>query len=283
MGATGAGKSRLAIDLAIHFDGQIINSDKIQVYKGLDIITNKVTNERRGVPHHLLGIIDPDEDFTAEDFVYHASLATDDIIKRSQLPIIAGGSNSFIQALVYDAEFRSKYECCFLWVDVSMPVLHSFVGKRVDQMVEGGLVAEAREFFEPGGDYSHGIRLAIGVPELDEFFKHERIVDGETRAKLLKEAIDEIKENTCMLCCRQFKKILKMAEQLQWRIHRLDATEAFMKCGPGDAAEAWKRSVVGPSTRIVSNFVGRGDKIDPKSALSVPPRLNQMPFHLPMP
>ncbi|KAH0756745.1 hypothetical protein KY290_020238 [Solanum tuberosum] len=56
MGATGTGKSRLSIDLAIHFQGEIINSDKMQVYKGLDIITNKITDiEKQGIPHHLLG------------------------------------------------------------------------------------------------------------------------------------------------------------------------------------------------------------------------------------
>ncbi|KAK6146198.1 hypothetical protein DH2020_020067 [Rehmannia glutinosa] len=267
MGATGTGKSRLAIDLATRFNAEIINSDKIQVYKGLDIITNKVTDEvRRGVTHHLLGIIDPDEDFTAEDFIYHAMLATNDIIRRSRLPIIAGGSNSFIKALVDDVEFRSKYECCFLWVDVSMPVLHSFVAKRVNQMVNSGLVAEAREFFEPSGDYSRGIRRAIGVPEMDEFFRKEHFVEGETRANLLKAAIDEIKENTCKLCCRQLEKILMIAEQLKWRINRLNATEAFLIRQGRDAAEAWEMSVVGPSTKILSNFLGGGRKKKVKSS-----------------
>ncbi|KAK6146103.1 hypothetical protein DH2020_019972 [Rehmannia glutinosa] len=274
MGATGTGKSRLAIDLAIRFDAEIINCDKIQVYKGLDIITNKVTDEERhGVPHHLLGVIDPDEDFTAEDFVYHASLAVDDIIKRCHLPIIAGGSNSFIQALVDDTKFRSKYEFCFLWVDVSMPILHSFVAKRVEQMVDAGLVAEAREFFEPSGDYSRGIRRAIGVPEMDEFFRQESFVEDETRAKLLKTAINKVKENTCKLSCRQLEKILIMAEQLKWPIHRLDATEAFMR-QDGDAMDPWKRLVAGPSTRILSNFVGGNNQTDSKSALSVAPQFS---------
>ena len=60
LGATGTGKSRLAIDLATRFGAEVINSDKIQVYKGLDIVTNKVSNEEcHGVPHHSLGIIDP--------------------------------------------------------------------------------------------------------------------------------------------------------------------------------------------------------------------------------
>ncbi|KAL2230809.1 UNVERIFIED_CONTAM: Adenylate isopentenyltransferase 3, chloroplastic [Sesamum indicum] len=93
LGATGIGKSRLALDLATHFEAEVINSDKIEVYKGLDIVTNKVSNEECcGAPHHLLGIIDPE----VHDFVHHALLAADAIVQKNRLPIIAGGSNSFI-------------------------------------------------------------------------------------------------------------------------------------------------------------------------------------------
>ncbi|KAL0348796.1 UNVERIFIED_CONTAM: Adenylate isopentenyltransferase 5, chloroplastic [Sesamum angustifolium] len=270
MGATGTGKSRLSIDLATRFDAEVINSDKMQVYKGLNIATNKVTEEEcGGVPHHLLGIIDPDADFWAHDFVYHASLAADAITNRGRLPIIAGGSNSCIKALVNDdIEFRSRYECCFLWVDVSMPVLHSFVSKRVDQMVGAGLVEESREFFKPDGDYTRGIRRAIGVPEMDEFFRHQRVVDEATRARLLQAAIDQIKANNCKLACRQLQNILRLVEQLEWRMHRLDATEAFLKRGE-DANEAWERLVAGPSTRIVGRFLCE-EHIDFVSAITGP-------------
>lgn len=112
MGATGTGKSRLSIDLATSFPAEIINADKIQVYEGLDIVTNKITEEECiGVPHHLLGIVDPEADFTAENFISMASLAMKSIHGRGKLPIIAGGSNSFIEALVDDEkyDFRSRY------------------------------------------------------------------------------------------------------------------------------------------------------------------------------
>ncbi|XP_011102018.1 adenylate isopentenyltransferase 5, chloroplastic-like [Sesamum indicum] len=104
--------------------------------KGLYIVTNKVSNEEcRDVPHHLLGIIDPEVDFTVHDFVHHALLAADAIVQKNQFPIIAGGSSSFVQALVNDnTEFSSKYECCFLWMDVAIPVLHSYMSKKVDQI-----------------------------------------------------------------------------------------------------------------------------------------------------
>ncbi|KAF8044949.1 hypothetical protein N665_5951s0001, partial [Sinapis alba] len=177
MGATGTGKSRLAIDLATRFPAEIVNSDKIQVYKGLDIVTNKVTPEETlGVPHHLLGTVkNTYDDFTVEDFQREAIRAVKSIVERDRVPIIAGGSNSYVEALVNNCvDFRLRYNCCFLWVDVDKPVLHSFVSERVDKMIEMGLVDEVRRIFDPlSSDYSTGIRRAIGVPELDEFLRAE--------------------------------------------------------------------------------------------------------------
>ncbi|KAL2235713.1 adenylate isopentenyltransferase 5, chloroplastic-like [Sesamum indicum] len=101
LGATGTGKLRLAIDLATRFGEEVINSDKIQVYKGLYIVTNRVSNEEcRGVPQHLLAIVDPEVDFTVHDFVHHALLAADTIVQKNRLSIIVRGSNSFIQAKI---------------------------------------------------------------------------------------------------------------------------------------------------------------------------------------
>ncbi|KAF5465622.1 hypothetical protein F2P56_015607 [Juglans regia] len=257
MGATGTGKSRLAIDLATRFPAEIINSDKMQVYKGLDIVTNKVTEEEcRGVPHHLLGTMDPDSNFTANDFCHHASLAMESVTGRDRLPIIAGGSNSYISAMVNQrAEFRMKYECCFLWVDVSLPVLHSFVSERVDRMVEAGLVDEVRKLFDPEADYSLGIRRAIGVPEMDKYLRIEATADKRTRARLLKVAIEKIKENTCLLACRQLQKIHRFQNKWEWNIHRLDATEVFLRRSRLEAEEAWEKLVVRPSDLIVDRFL----------------------------
>ncbi|XVF64970.1 hypothetical protein PTKIN_Ptkin09bG0209300 [Pterospermum kingtungense] len=256
MGATGTGKSRLAIDLATRFPAEIVNSDKMQVYKGLDIVTNKVTEQEcRGVPHHLLGIVDPNSNFTSMDFRHHASLAVESILSQGHLPIIAGGSNSYIEELVDDdPEFQLRYECCFLWVDVSLPILQSFVSQRVDKMVEAGLVDEAKQMFDPLADYSRGIRRAIGVPELDQYFRAESILDAKIRAKLLETAITKIKENTCSLACRQWQKIFRLYNHWNWRMHRIDATEAFLKHGH-EADEAWERLVAGPSTMIVGKFL----------------------------
>ncbi|CAL0309061.1 unnamed protein product [Lupinus luteus] len=228
LGATGTGKTKLAIDLAHHFPpAEIVNSDKIQVYKGLDITTNKVTEEEcGGVTHHLLGMVDPNSNFTANDFCHHATLAIGSIIGRDGLPIIAGGSNSYIDALVnHHTDFRLNYECCFLWVDVFLPVLHSSLNARVDRMIEAGQVDEVREFFDPYADYTKGIRRAIGVPEFDEFLRAESTTDEKTKNKILEAAISRIKVNNCTLANLQVQKIQRLYTLWKRNMHRLDATE----------------------------------------------------------
>ncbi|KAL4588208.1 hypothetical protein LXL04_001090 [Taraxacum kok-saghyz] len=263
MGATGTGKSRLAVDLATRYPAEIINSDKMQVYEGLDIVTNKITDEESdSVPHHLIGIVDPEADFTSSDFVSTSSVAMKSIIGRNKLPIIAGGSNSFIEALVDDRnyEFQSSYDVCFLWVDVAMPVLQQFVSDRVNRMVAAGMVDEVRKLFNPNSDYSKGIRRAIGVPEFDSFFRSEysSSTDENLRSKLLESAINETKINTCKLACRQLRKIQRLKNIKGWKIHRLDATKAFQQSGK-HADDAWAELVAAPGSTIVSHFTNEFD------------------------
>lgn len=102
MGSTGTGKSRLSVDLATRFSAEIINSDKMQFYKGLEITTNQITiAEQCGVPHHLLGELPADgPELTASEFRSLASGSISEMISRGKLPIIAGGSNSYIHALL---------------------------------------------------------------------------------------------------------------------------------------------------------------------------------------
>ncbi|XP_028761045.1 adenylate isopentenyltransferase 5, chloroplastic-like [Neltuma alba] len=282
MGATGSGKSKLAIDLATQFaPAEIINSDKMQVYQGLDITTNKVTEQEcLGVPHHLLGVADPDLDFTAGDFIRHASSAVDSIVDRHCLPIIAGGSNSYIEALVnHHAEFQTRLEFCFLWVDVSLPVLHSFLSDRVDRMVEAGLVEEVRQMFDPYADYTKGVRKAIGVPELDQFLRAESssTTDERRKKKLLEAAIGRLKMNNCRLASRQLLKIHRLHGLWKRNMHRLDATEAFMMRNKGEeSTESWENQVVKKSRRIVHKFLYEESHIPPavssKPVMNVPPR-----------
>lgn len=103
VGATGTGKSDLAVDIATKFDGEIINGDAMQLYDGLPIITNKIPmSERKGVPHHLLGCISLDEPtWTVGKFVDHAVKVIDEIRSRGKLPILVGGTHYYTQALLF--------------------------------------------------------------------------------------------------------------------------------------------------------------------------------------
>lgn len=258
MGATGSGKSRLAIDLAIRFQTEIINSDKIQLYKGLDVLTNKVTpQECRGVPHHLLGVFDSEfGNITATQYSRLASQAISKLSANHKLPIVAGGSNSYIEALANHSSgfLLNNYECCFIWVDVSLPVLNSFVSKRVDRMMEAGLLEEVREVYNPKADYSVGIRRAIGVPELHEYLRNESLVDQATQKMMLDVAVNNIKKNTEILACRQLKKIQRLNKKWKLSMHRVDATEVFLKHNVEEQDEAWEKLVARPSERIVDKF-----------------------------
>jgi tRNA dimethylallyltransferase len=101
LGPTASGKSDLAVKLAKKFNGEVISADSRQVYKGLDIGTGKVTKkEMKGIPHHMLDIISPEETFTAHDFKEQAEKAIEKIIEKGNLPIVAGGTGFYIQTLV---------------------------------------------------------------------------------------------------------------------------------------------------------------------------------------
>ncbi|KAJ9638887.1 tRNA dimethylallyltransferase, mitochondrial [Coniosporium tulheliwenetii] len=103
LGATGTGKSQLAVDLASRFNGEIINGDAMQLYKGLPIITNKIPlDERNGIPHHLLGCIGLDEEtWTVSRFVKKALGAIEEIRSRGRLPILVGGTHYYTQSLLF--------------------------------------------------------------------------------------------------------------------------------------------------------------------------------------
>jgi tRNA dimethylallyltransferase len=101
-GPTASGKSELAVRLAQELDGEIINADSMQIYRGMDIGTAKPANgERGGIPHHLLDVADPDQPFSAADFSAAASPIISDITGRAKRPIIVGGTGLYIRVLLH--------------------------------------------------------------------------------------------------------------------------------------------------------------------------------------
>ena len=106
VGPTGSGKSDLAVNLALELDGEVINADAMQFYRGMDIGTAKVTDaERKGVPHHLLDILDVTEEASVSEFQQHARAAIADIHSRGKRAILAGGSGLYVRAAVDVLEF----------------------------------------------------------------------------------------------------------------------------------------------------------------------------------
>ncbi len=106
VGPTGSGKSSIGIDLARRFDGEIINADSMQFYRGMDIGTAKVTlEERLGVPHHLLDTLDVRDEASVAAYQEQARAAVDDIRGRGRMPILVGGSGLYLRAALDVLEF----------------------------------------------------------------------------------------------------------------------------------------------------------------------------------
>src|SRR5881394_2440073 len=100
LGPTATGKSALALAIAERFGGEIVNCDSTAVYRGFDIGTDKLPEEqRRGIPHHLIDIVDPATEYTAAQFARDASAVIRDTHKRRRLPIVVGGTGFYYRAL----------------------------------------------------------------------------------------------------------------------------------------------------------------------------------------
>ena len=101
VGPTGSGKSELALLIAERFHGEVVNCDSLQVYRNFDIGTAKLPpTERRGIAHHLIDIVDPDELFTAGEYARMGRAAIADITSRGALPVVAGGTGFYFRALI---------------------------------------------------------------------------------------------------------------------------------------------------------------------------------------
>jgi tRNA dimethylallyltransferase len=119
LGPTATGKSALGIAIAERFNGEIINCDSTAVYRGFDIGTDKVPlDQRRGIPHHLIDIADPTDEYTAAQFARDAAAVIGDLHAKGKLPILVGGTGFYYRALTRglfpgpgkDAELRARLE-----------------------------------------------------------------------------------------------------------------------------------------------------------------------------
>lgn len=108
-GPTAAGKTDISIQLAKIIGGEIISADSMQVYKRMNIGTAKIKpEEMQGVPHHLIDVLEPEEPFNVTVFKKLAEEAVEDILSRGRIPIVAGGTGFYIQALLYGIDFSEE-------------------------------------------------------------------------------------------------------------------------------------------------------------------------------
>ena len=108
-GPTAVGKSDVAVALAKRIDGEVISADSMQVYRGMDIGSAKITKkEMDGVLHHLIDVMDPHENYNVVRFQQMAKAAAADILSRGKIPILCGGTGFYIQAFLYDIDFTEE-------------------------------------------------------------------------------------------------------------------------------------------------------------------------------
>lgn len=266
VGPTAVGKTKLSLELAKTFDGEIINGDAFQLYKGLDIGTAKISAEEMdGIPHHLIDILPPEGSFSVADFQTAAREAITDIASRGKLPILVGGTGLYVKAVVYDYRFTeagqdpelrkslqeivdregpvalhaillkedpgaaerihpnnvprviralevtrlsgnpysqmiqsetktSLYNEVNVGLEMERDILYNRINQRVDQMIDEGLLTEARWLFDLGLDESQSSK-AIGYKELFAYFKGDITKE---------EAIVQIKQHSRQFAKRQF-------------------------------------------------------------------------------
>lgn len=265
VGPTASGKTRLSVELAKLYCGEIVSGDSMQIYKGMDIGTAKPTEEeKQEIPHHLFDIVDPCECYSVARYVTDAKLAVEDITDRNKLPIICGGTGLYIDSFVSNVPFfeqedvhplrealqkeyeadngeslyaelqkgdsiaaekihknnavkliraveilrsgrtltkqaeitkqtDSPYEPLYIGLNFSdRSILYDRIEKRVDMMMEDGLLEEAKALYRQS--LSATARAAIGYKELFSYF------DGSCT---LEEAVNAIKINTRHYAKRQ--------------------------------------------------------------------------------
>ncbi|PKI05830.1 tRNA (adenosine(37)-N6)-dimethylallyltransferase MiaA [Staphylococcus xylosus] len=277
VGPTAVGKTEFSIELAKKVNGEIISGDSMQVYKQMDIGTAKITqDEMSGVPHHMIDILEPDENFSAYEFKNRAQRLIKEITTRGRVPIIAGGTGLYIQSLIYNYDFEDEtiseqksleieaklaeldqlsnealhqylasfdevsaqdihpnnrkrvrraiqyylktkkllssrkkvqqftenYDTLLLGIEMSRGILYQRINKRVDIMLERGLLSEVQQLVDNGYETSQSMQ-AIGYKEIVPVIKQELSLD---------EATEKLKQHS-----RNYAK-----RQMTWFKNKLD-------------------------------------------------------------
>lgn len=266
-GPTASGKTAVSIDLAKRIGGEIISADSMQIYRGMDIGTAKITaDEMQGVKHYLINVSDPKEDFNIVKFQNMVKCSIEEIKKNGHIPILVGGTGFYIQSIIYDIKFdkeddngsirkvleeeydkmgadfmyeklkkidsisaenihknnkkriiraieyflinntlisehnelqrkkTSPYDFKFFVLNPKRDILYDRINKRVDKMVEKGLVDEVKSLIESGLSIDNISMQGIGYKEIVEYLEGNIPLD---------KAVENIKQNTRHMAKRQ--------------------------------------------------------------------------------
>ena len=199
LGATATGKSSLALTLAQALDTEIISADSMAVYRGFDIGTAKPSPaELKHIPHHMINILDAEEKFSVGEFVKRARPIITQLNRRGKVPIVAGGTGLYIQALVegYELDNVGKslvshfkrtgelfYAAQIFGLTASRAELYERINRRTAQIFADGLIDEVRNLLASGISPAAQAMLGIGYKETVEYLNGSATLD-ETIAKV---------------------------------------------------------------------------------------------------
>lgn len=146
-GPTASGKTALAVELAKLYDGEVISADSMQIYTDMDVASAKATpEEQQGIPHHLLGFLDPSEAFSVADYVKLCDECVKDILARGKTPVICGGTGLYISSFVDNLQFDDSG---------SDPVFREEMRRIAEEQGGGVLLDKLREIDPETADTLH--------------------------------------------------------------------------------------------------------------------------------
>ena len=201
-GPTAVGKSDFALKLSKKLKMEIISADSVQVYKELNIGTSKPSEEEKNkCIHHLINEVSFKDKFNAFDFVNLSRKYIDEISSRGNLPVIVGGTGLYMESLLFAYSFKkekenneSVYDYKLYVLDQDRQKLYDKINRRVDLMLEKGLLNEVKHLVEMGLNENSQSIQAIGYKELLEFLKGNISYE---------EAVEKIKQGTRNYAKRQ--------------------------------------------------------------------------------
>ncbi|MGG4155815.1 tRNA (adenosine(37)-N6)-dimethylallyltransferase MiaA [Peribacillus muralis] len=186
IGPTAVGKTKMSIEMAKLFNGEIISGDSMQVYKGMDIGTAKIKREEmEGIPHYLLDIKEPDEPFSAAEFQERANACIEDIQSRGKLPIIVGGTGLYIQSVIHDYQFSEAPSDLEYREGLEMQIRESGIDPVFDQLRK--VDPESANRIHP-----NNVRRVIRALEIFH-------CTGKTMSEQLDDQPTELKYETCII------------------------------------------------------------------------------------